>query len=158
MYVYKPTQPTIPPIALTNARNVILLTLYGGQFTLSTQLIILHYLVLVWNLTDCVRGVSLWAIQGYSLHSVGNFSVGTLLKMNQEFELIWCKLSISRLIERSCWKESESFSESNFDRHSTARENIVALAFLKKKRSIEKVTHASWNTHVMERYEQHLQE
>ena len=27
MYVYKPTQPTIPPIALTNARNVILLTL-----------------------------------------------------------------------------------------------------------------------------------
>ena len=43
MYVYKPTQPTIPPIALTNARNVILLTLYGGQFTLSTQLIILNY-------------------------------------------------------------------------------------------------------------------
>ena len=58
--------------------------------------------------------------------------------MNQEFELIWCKLSISRLIERSCWKESESFSESNFDHHSTARENIVALAFLKKKDLLKK--------------------
>ena len=45
-----------------DALKVSFETLYSGQFTLSTQLIILNYLVLVWNLTDCVRGASFWAI------------------------------------------------------------------------------------------------